>query len=243
MFASAESLARLPLPPVSFSFPREKDAAGGQWAGLGEDGSGGNPRPDGNRYFRVSQDRGARPWPWNACGHGLWVYGGLGKKALNAINAVEREDSLRAPELASPAFIEAIQKAYRMADRGATTPSGKVLTDEQGEPIRLSAGEAGAQAMGFRPERMAQISGEHWPMENVKKHFAEKRNDLCARSRLAKTEEERQKVIRDMQRFNMEARKYRGVIPPVAASSLRQVSSQRPERPFMGFGKMMETSP
>jgi ribosomal protein S15P/S13E len=109
-------------------------------------------------------------------------------------------------------------KAYRMADRGATTPTGKVLTDEQGNPIRLSGGEAAAQAMGFRPERMAQISGEHWTMENVKKHFAEKRNDFYARSRLAKTEEERQQVIRDMQRFNMEARKYRGVIPPVAAS-------------------------
>jgi len=46
-----------------------------------------------------------------------------------------------------------------------------------------------------------------------------------------------------MQRFNMEARKYRGVIPPVAASSLREASSQRPERPFIEFGKMMEASP
>ena len=54
-----------------------------------------------------------------------------------------------------------------MADRGATTPTGKVLTDEQGNPIRLSGGEATAQAIGFRPERMAQISGEHWTMENV----------------------------------------------------------------------------
>ena len=72
-----------------------------------------------------------------------------------------------------------------MADRGATTPAGKVLTDEQGKPIRLSGGDAAPQAIGFRPERMARISGEHWTMENVKKHFAEKRNDLYARSRLA----------------------------------------------------------
>jgi hypothetical protein len=80
-------------------------------------------------------------------------------------------------------------------------------------------------------------------MENVKKHFAEKRNDLHARGRLAKTQEERQKVIRDMQRFNMEARKYREVIPPIAAGSLRETTSQRPERPFMKFGRMMEASP
>ncbi len=78
-----------------------------------------------------------------------------------------------------------------MMEQGAITPSGKALTGEQGNPIRLSGPEAAAQAMGFRPERMAQISGEHWTMENVKKHFAEKRNDLYARSRLGKTQEER----------------------------------------------------
>ena len=90
---------------------------------------------------------------------------------------------------------------------------------------------------------MAQISGEHWTLENVKKHFAEKRNDLYARSRLAKTQEEKQGVIRDMQRFNMEARKYRGVIPSIAASSLHEATLQRPEKPFMAFEKMMEASP
>jgi hypothetical protein len=171
------------------------------------------------------------------------VYGGLGKKALNAMNAAERDDYLRALEFASPSFLESILKAYRMADRGATTPAGKVLTDEQGNPIRLSGGWAAAQAIGFRPERMSEISGEHWTMENVKKHFTEKRNDLYARLRLAKTQEEKQGVIRDMQRFNMEARKYRGIIPPIAVSSLREAASQRPEKPFMEFGKVMEASP
>jgi hypothetical protein len=83
------------------------------------------------------------------------------------LNAVERDDYLRALEFASPSFLESTLKAYRMADRGATTPTGKVLTDEQGNPIRLSGGEAVAQAMGLRPERIAEISGEHWAMENV----------------------------------------------------------------------------
>jgi hypothetical protein len=41
----------------------------------------------------------------------------------------------------------------------------------------------------------------------------------------------------------MEAGKYRGVIPPIAANSLRQAALQRPERPFIEFGKMMEASP
>jgi hypothetical protein len=120
---------------------------------------------------------------------------------------------------------------------------GQVLTNVQSKPIQLSGAEAAAQAMGFRPERITQISGEHWTMENVKKRFAEKRNDLYGRVRLAKTQEERQKVVRDIQRFNMEARKYRGVFPPIAASSLRGAASQKPERPFMEFGRMLEASP
>jgi hypothetical protein len=76
------------------------------------------------------------------------VYGGLGKKALNAMNAAERDDHLRAQEFASPSFRESIMKAYRMAEQGATTPRGKLLTNEQGKPIRLTGRKATAQAMG-----------------------------------------------------------------------------------------------
>jgi hypothetical protein len=60
------------------------------------------------------------------------------------MNAAERADYLRALEFASPSFLEFILKTYRMAHRGATTPTGKFLTDEQGEPKRLS---------GFSEER------------------------------------------------------------------------------------------
>ena len=170
------------------------------------------------------------------------VYGGMAKKALNAMSAVERENYIRALEFASPAFIEAVLKAYRMSETGVTTPRGKIITDEQGKPIRLEAGEGVAQAAGFRPERLARVSGEHWTMENVQKHFKEKKDDLYSRYRLAKTPEEKQKVIRDMQRFNLDARKYRGVIPPITATSLRQAALQKPEKSFLNFGRVMEAS-
>ena len=130
-----------------------------------------------------------------------------------------RRDHLRALEFASPAFIEAVLKAYRKRETGVTTPRGKVITDEQGKPIRLGAGEGIAQAAGFRPERLARISGEHWTLENVQKHFKEERDDLYSRHRLARTPEARRGVIRDMQKFNMDARKYWGVIPPITATS------------------------
>jgi len=145
--------------------------------------------------------------------------------------------------LSTPAFIEAVLKAYRMSETGVTTPRGKIITDEKGKPIRLSAAEGVAQAAGFRPERLARISGEHWTMENVQKHFKEKRDDLYSRNRLAKTSEDKQRVIRDMQRFNLDARKYRGVIPPITVTSLRQAALQKPEKAFLNFGRMMEVIP
>jgi hypothetical protein len=117
-----------------------------------------------------------------------------------------------------PAFIEAALKAFPMITKGATTLRGKIITDQKEKPIRLEAGKGVAQAAGFRPERLARISGEHWTMETVQKHFKEKRDDLYSRYRLAKTSEEKQRVIRDMQRFNLDARKYRGVIPPITAT-------------------------
>jgi ribosomal protein S15P/S13E len=171
------------------------------------------------------------------------VYGGLARKSLNAMRAVEREDYLRAAEFASPAFIEAVLKAYRMSDTGATTPRGKVITDQQGEPIRLGAGEGGVQAAGFRPERLATVSGEHRTMENVQAHFRERRDDLYSRYRLARTPEDKRRVIRDMQKSNIETRKYRGVIPPITATSIGRATQQKPEKSFIGFGRMMEASP
>lgn len=107
----------------------------------------------------------------------------------------------------------------------------------------MEVGEGIAQAAGFRPERLASVSGEHRTMENVQAHFREKRDDLYSRYRLARTPEERREVIRSMQRFNLEARKYRGVIPPITATSLGEAAQQRPKKAFMGFGRMMEASP
>ncbi len=165
------------------------------------------------------------------------------QKFVNAKDALERDDTLRAIEFASPAFLESALKAYRMAEVGATTPKGKIMTDEKGKPIRLDTGEAITQGIGFRPERMSEISGEHRTMQNVKSYFTDKRDDLYARYRLAKTDEQKKAAISDMQKFNMEARKFKGVIPPITMTSLREAVKQRPEKPFMAFGGMMNASP
>ncbi len=45
--------------------------------------------------------------------------------------------------------------------------------------------------------------------------------------------------MRKVQKFNMDARKYRGVIPPVKATSLRNAALPEPET-FMIFGGTAE---
>ncbi|MGD0624258.1 MAG: PLxRFG domain-containing protein [Thermodesulfobacteriota bacterium] len=164
------------------------------------------------------------------------VWSGLGQKFVNAKDSLERGDTLRAIESASPAFLEAILKAYRMTEQGATTPTGKILFDEKGRPIKETAGEGIAQAFGFRPERISEASQTHREFANIESHFADRRNDLYSRFRLATTADERKDVIRDIQRFNLDASKYRGAIPMINASSLRQSLISKPEKKYLLWG-------
>ncbi len=53
---------------------------------------------------------------------------------------------------------------------------------------------------------MGRISGEHRTTQNVKAYFNDRRDGLYAQYRLAKTDEERRDVIRDMQRFTIMGR-------------------------------------
>ena len=63
-------------------------------------------------------------------------------------------------------------------------------------------------------------------LRNVKAYFNDRQDDLYARYRLAKTDADRKTAIKDMQKFNMGARKYRGFIPPITMTSLTEASNQ-----------------
>ncbi len=45
-----------------------------------------------------------------------------------------------------------------------------------------------------------------------------------------------------MERFNMDSRKYRGVVSPITTTSLKQSAVARPDKGFMAFGRMVEAS-
>jgi len=66
-------------------------------------------------------------------------------------------------------------------------------------------------------------------MENIQAHYKEMRQELYDRYRLARTPEEKQKVIRDMQRFNMEIRQFRGADCAYHGQVIAADSNRRPE--------------
>jgi hypothetical protein len=166
------------------------------------------------------------------------VYGGLFDKGQKVLDAFSRDDILRAIESGSPAFIENLFKAYRMYEEGATTPRGKIIYDEEGKPIQLTAGEALGQAAGFRPERLAQAGMEKRVLSNVEEHFKERRDDLYAKYVLAKTPEEKQAVLKDVERYNLEVMKYQGAVPRITRETLKRTLQQRPSKPLTRFEQM-----
>jgi hypothetical protein len=130
-----------------------------------------------------------------------------------------------------------------MSKIGGTTPRGKVIFDEQGKPTRLEGGVGIVQAAGLGPEKLARVSGGHRRMESVQADFKERKGDLYSRHRLARPAGEKKAMIRDMQKFNIEARKYRGVIPPITGASIGQATAKKPENPPAGFERMRKNSP
>jgi hypothetical protein len=127
-------------------------------------------------------------------------------------------------------------------ERDRSYPKGESPHRWTGKTNHLEPAEGIAQAAGFRPERLARVSGEHHTVENIQAHFKEKRDDLYSRYRLAKAPEDKQRVMRDMQRFNMDSRKYRGVTQSITATSLRQATRQKPEKDFLSYGGMTEAN-
>ena len=154
----------------------------------------------------------------------------------SAYQAASVDDYMRAFEFASPVMLENILKATRMSTMGATTPQGKVMFDSHGKPIKETPEEAVAQVMGFRPERIAGMSEERRTFQNVEAYFTGKRNDLYTRFRLAKTSEDRQDMLKDVQKYNLEASKYRGSVPMINAEALRRSAKERPEKNYTAWG-------
>lgn len=160
------------------------------------------------------------------------VFTGLAQKGARAVTAASRGDIYRMIENISPEALAGGMRAYRMATKGATTGTGKVIFDENGRPMKYGAGEAVTRALGFQPSRVS----ERNELTNVEKglsaHWKEERGDLLAELRLSKPGEERRKVMLEIIKFNHRLNKSqaKGLIPVIKAQTIKQALSAKPNK-------------
>ena len=162
------------------------------------------------------------------------VYGGMYDKGKKAIDSFQRADIYRGIESLMPAFLEAPMKGYRMATEGATTPTGKVMFDEEGKPVTLTPGETAAQVLGFRPERISVLGKEKRSFANVEQHYSDQRDDLYSKLRISKGTE-RTDVLKQIRDYNLEVQKYKGVVTSITPEMIRNALKQKPDKKFIRF--------
>lgn len=159
------------------------------------------------------------------------VFTGLAQKGGRAVTAASRGDWYRALENISPEALAGGMRAYRMATKGATTGTGKVIFDENGRPIKYGTGEAAVRMLGFQPSRIA----ERNDLTNVEKglsaHWKEERGDLLAELRLSKPGQ-RKEVMLKIMKFNRRLRtsQANGLVPVIKTATIRRTLSNRPNK-------------
>ena len=142
-----------------------------------------------------------------------------------------RGERWRALESVAPTGFESPLKAIRQATEGITTTGGKQILDEKGQPIKLTTGEAIAQAASFRPARIAEISQERRIESNIEKYYKGQRDEIYILTRRAKTLKDWDNISRLIQKFNISVMKYRGVIAPISARPSRSI--MKPESDYL----------
>jgi len=161
------------------------------------------------------------------------VWGGLIDKGVQAVNSASNGDYARMVEAMAPVGAEAPLKAARLSKQGVRTASGKPILDEKGRPIVPTTTETVGQAIGFRPARMAEVSQERRSFSNMQEHYSKQKQDILKRLRTASTGSEFGTIRRDIQKYNLDVMKFKGLISPINMASMRQ--AMKPEESYMEY--------
>ena len=90
------------------------------------------------------------------------------------------------------------------------------------------------QGLGFRPERIAAQGKTHQEYTKIHGNISERRGDLYAKAKLAMGKpEELRGVITAIQKYNLDAAKFKGAIPLINGAALRRAMAAKPEKKFM----------
>ncbi len=79
----------------------------------------------------------------------------------------------------------------------------------------------------------------HREYTNLQSNFAERRNDLFVKARLAiEKKGDLKKVIGEMQKYNLDASRYGGAVPLINSYILRRALTAKPEKKFTVYENM-----
>lgn len=160
------------------------------------------------------------------------VFTGLMQKGTRAATSLSRGDIYRTIENLSPEALSGAMRAYRMATKGATTTSGKIVFDEQGRPVKYGAGEAAMRAFGFQPTKVSERTEITTVEKNLSSHWRDERADLLAELRIAEPGSDRKKVMLKVIDFNRRLRgsQASGLVPLIKANTISNALSSKPNK-------------
>lgn len=159
------------------------------------------------------------------------VFTGLTQKGARAVTAASRGDLYRAIENISPEVLAGGMRAYRMAAKGATTGTGKVIFDENGRPMQYTTGEAVTRMLGFQPSRISERNDLTNVQKGLSAHWKEERGDLLAELRLSKPGR-RKEVMLKIMKFNrrLRASQATGLVPAIKTATIRRTLRDKPNK-------------
>jgi hypothetical protein len=159
-------------------------------------------------------------------------------------HALSQGEPRRALEAGAPVSVRNLLAAYRLSTEGATTMKGQPIFTDQGEPLKLTPGEAIKKGMGFQPVRVS----EHYSKERHARRMEDDRQDRAQGfagdlARAIRNEDEAgfRRTIDDWVAYNnkmIEAKRYADVIKP--QSVLSAVKSRfKPKYPDVSQKQMI----
>jgi len=167
----------------------------------------------------------------------LGPVGGMAKDVLSAVGYLAGGQPGRAAEKALPSGVSKFLQAVRESNQGVTTGKNYPVIGEDGKPLRPTAGESVAKALGFRPLREARARDRTSEAITEERRFGDRRDRLYARFRAfaldgGRDAGERQALVEAVADYNQDVAEagLAGRVAPITRESLLR-QTERLSRP------------
>lgn len=166
------------------------------------------------------------------------VPGAMVKKAWNSAEYASRGDYWKATEAAAPEAVAGAMRAYRMATEGATTVHGKMVPDEQGQPLKYSAVDAVKRGLGFQPYGQSKRAELTHQMRQIEKYWDDKRQDVMDDLRKnVNNGKGFEKALKKKDKFNeaLVESQALGLVTPIDQPAIRRGLTYKPNKKQTGW--------